>query len=76
MLQAIRVETKVAEDHSVTVENLPLQAGDSVEVIILVPESEAKKAPKPKRKLGSLEGKIWISDDFDEPLDEFREYME
>ena len=27
-------------------------------------------------KAGSLEGKIWMSDDFDEPLEEFREYME
>jgi antitoxin (DNA-binding transcriptional repressor) of toxin-antitoxin stability system len=27
-------------------------------------------------KAGSLKGKIWISDDFDEPLEEFREYME
>lgn len=24
---------------------------------------------------GSLKGKIWMSDDFDEPLEEFKEYM-
>ncbi|QQR80766.1 MAG: DUF2281 domain-containing protein [Deltaproteobacteria bacterium] len=28
------------------------------------------------RKAGSLKGKIWMSPDFDEPLDEFKEYME
>ena len=27
-------------------------------------------------KAGSLKGKIWISEDFDEPLEELREYME
>jgi antitoxin (DNA-binding transcriptional repressor) of toxin-antitoxin stability system len=27
-------------------------------------------------KAGSLEGKIWMADDFDEPLEELREYME
>ena len=27
-------------------------------------------------KAGSLKGKIWMSDDFDEPLEKFREYME
>ena len=27
-------------------------------------------------KAGSCKGKIWMSDDFDEPLEEFREYME
>ena len=26
--------------------------------------------------LGSLKGKIWVSDDFDEPLEEMKEYME
>ena len=30
---------------------------------------------KPKRKLGSMKGKIIMSDDFDEPLDDFKEYM-
>ncbi len=25
---------------------------------------------------GSLKGKIWMSEDFDEPLEELREYME
>ena len=27
-------------------------------------------------KAGSAKGKIWISPDFDEPLEEFKEYME
>jgi len=26
-------------------------------------------------QLGGWEGKIWMSDDFDEPLDDFKEYM-
>ena len=29
---------------------------------------------KRKRQFGSVEGEIWMSDDFDEPLDEFQEY--
>ena len=28
------------------------------------------------RQAGSAKGKIWISPDFDEPLEEFEEYME
>ena len=28
-----------------------------------------------KRKAGLLKVKIWMSDDFDEPLEEFEEYM-
>lgn len=31
--------------------------------------------PKKKRQAGVLKGKIWMSDDFDEPLEEMKEYM-
>ena len=31
-----------------------------------------KKTPKP----GGWEGKIWMADDFDAPLEDFKEYME
>lgn len=30
---------------------------------------------KPRRRFGSMEGEVWMSDDFDEPLEDFREYM-
>jgi antitoxin (DNA-binding transcriptional repressor) of toxin-antitoxin stability system len=29
-----------------------------------------------ERRFGSVDGEIWMSDDFDEPLDDFAEYME
>jgi antitoxin (DNA-binding transcriptional repressor) of toxin-antitoxin stability system len=31
---------------------------------------------KPDRKPGSAKGLIWMSDDFEEPLADFKEYME
>ncbi len=37
---------------------------------------EAELMVKPDRKPGSATGLIWISDDFDEPPEEFKEYME
>lgn len=33
------------------------------------------ETPKKKRQAGLLKGKIWMSDDFDEPLEEMKEYM-
>jgi prevent-host-death family protein len=37
----------------------------------------AKISPiKKPLKRGSAKGKVWMSDDFDEPLDDFKEYME
>jgi len=32
---------------------------------------QIKKTPQP----GCMKGKIWMSDDFDEPLEDFSEYM-
>lgn len=31
--------------------------------------------PKQPRQFGSAKGQIWMADDFDAPLDDFREYM-
>lgn len=31
--------------------------------------------PLKERRLGELKGKIWISDDFDAPLEDFKDYM-
>jgi prevent-host-death family protein len=39
----------------------------------LVPPATTSKKPP---LLGALKGKIWIADDFDEPLEEFKEYRE
>ena len=37
---------------------------------------EKARIPRKPRKPGSAKGKIWMADDFDEPLDDFAEYME
>ena len=39
------------------------------------PGSNAAKSSKLKPLFGSLKGKIKLSEDFDAPLDDFREYM-
>ncbi|MBF0235472.1 MAG: DUF2281 domain-containing protein [Desulfamplus sp.] len=53
-------------------EDLP-DMGDSFEIIII---KKKQKKTKPRRKAGTLKGKIHMSDDFDEPLEDFKEYME
>lgn len=49
------------------------------EVVITKDGSVVKLTPafpvKP-RQPGSAKGMVWMSDDFDEPLEEFKEYME
>ena len=38
----------------------------------LVPTSIATKKP---RRAGSARGQVWMADDFDDPLEDFAEYM-
>lgn len=49
------------------------------EEIIITQDNKpvAKISPiKKPLKRGSAKGKVWMSDDFDEPLEDFKEYME
>ena len=46
---------------------------DSFEIIII---NETTVKERSSREVGTLKGKIHIKDDFDEPLEDFREYME
>ncbi|XGV96180.1 MAG: DUF2281 domain-containing protein [Leptolyngbya sp. BL-A-14] len=40
------------------------------------PQAAIESEPsKKKRQAGALKGKIWMSDDFDEPLEDFKDYM-
>ncbi|BAY62944.1 type II toxin-antitoxin system Phd/YefM family antitoxin [Calothrix sp. FACHB-1219] len=45
---------------------------DNQPVVKLTPVSPVKRRPQ----FGSAKGLITISDDFDEPLEDFKEYME
>jgi len=53
-------------------ENLRKEANDFIDFLL----QKSKKIKKSKnRKAGFLKGKIEMSSDFDEPLDDFKEYM-
>lgn len=41
-----------------------------------VPEDSADAAPPVGKGFGAFRGKIWMAPDFDEPLDDFKEYMQ
>jgi hypothetical protein len=56
-------------------EPLPLVPGEKVRVTIERESSMPAVATKPRPSLlGILEGRVSISDDFNEPLDAFKEY--
>ena len=40
-----------------------------------IPFELTAEEPKKVPQFGCMKGEIWMSDDFDEPLDDFKEYM-
>ena len=59
------------EEIIITAENLP------VAKLTAVNGQTPEQAQQPKRRhAGTAEGTFWMSPDFNEPLEEFKEYME
>lgn len=52
--------------------DLKKEADDFIEFLL---SKKEKEESMPKRPLGLAKGLIEMSDDFDEPLDDFKEYM-
>ena len=50
-----------------------LIAAENGRAVKLVPTPIKAKKP---RKAGSARGQVWMSDDFDDPLEDFADYME
>ena len=38
-------------------------------------QTVATQEPKKEREFGCLKGQIWMAEDFDAPLDDFKDYM-
>ena len=77
MLQAIEFPTVLSDNQHIDIPTnfrSQLKANQAVRVIVLLDEIKPMERKK-ERKLGILKGKFSIPDDFDEPLDDLKEYM-
>lgn len=63
----------IYENGKIVLEEIPLTKNKSKVVVTFLEEIESP--PVKKRPFGSLKGKIGIPDNFNEPLDDLREYM-
>lgn len=76
MLTAIETTGIINANHQIVLdEDLPDNAPNRVRVIVLYEENAPKNVAGKRRKAGSAEGLIKMSDDFDEPLEDFEEYQ-
>ena len=73
MEDAIITKGRLTSPRTITLDEDMPDMGDLFEIIII---KKRKKKAKQTIKAGTLKGMIHISDDFDEPLEDFKEYME
>ena len=72
--------TVTLEEAASQLESLVKEAAQGKEIVIMNGETPlakivAAEAPKPKARFGSAKGSIWMAPDFDEPLEDFKDYM-
>ncbi len=78
-MNAYRTELRIPNNNILQIVATGFQAGEEVEVIILSKESAE---PKPKsnthlmRRAGFAKGIFTMANDFDAPLEEWKEYVE
>lgn len=63
----------IYEDGQITFDEVPPVNGRTGVIVIFL--TEEKEHEPQERVLGALEGKGKLPDDFDEPLDELKDYM-
>lgn len=56
-------------------EQMKNEVNDFIDFLIAKAKKEHKEADKPRPKFGSGKGMFKMSDDFDEPLEDFKDYM-
>lgn len=77
MLTAIERTGTVRPNSEIVLDDaLPKETPQRVRVIVLYEDNAVSNVAHKRRKAGSAAGKITISDDFDEPLEEFKEYQQ
>ena len=55
-------------------EELPVKDHD-VKVIVTIVEESVENQDKPKRIPGLMKGSFWMSDSFNDPIDDLKDYM-
>jgi len=71
---AVEFQTVIHDGMIKLPENYANWQEKSVKVILLTVEDSIAQI-KPRRKPGSAQGKITMPEDFDAPLEDFKEYM-
>jgi hypothetical protein len=75
-MSTIKVTLEASADGTLHLPLPPELRRGKLNVTAMVEPAEAAPDTPSLKGFGCLKGKIWMSPDFDEPLEEFKEYME
>ena len=53
-----------------------MRSSKRVNAVVTLLDEETSLPVRPPFQYGSMLGRVWMSDDFDAPLEDFKEYME
>lgn len=73
----MKLETAILKNVEKLPESVKQAVLDYTEFLVIRYAEEAAKTEKAARRggLGIWKGKIWMADDFDEPLEDLKDYM-
>ncbi len=80
-MNSITKTVMIPPDHNLHLEvAVPeeIPAGEAEVIVQIIPKSRTKVSGKPNRLkgiFGAADGEVWMTDDFDQPLDDFAGYM-
>ncbi|MDR6560307.1 MULTISPECIES: DUF2281 domain-containing protein [unclassified Arcicella] len=63
------------ENGQITLAEKPISNQKVNVIVTFLDEETIKKNPNKNRKAGGLSGKVWMSEDFNEPLEDLKDYM-
>jgi hypothetical protein len=63
----------IPASHRLTID-VPREVPEGPVILTFTPKT-AEQERKKEREFGCLKGQIWMADDFDAPLEDFKDYM-
>ena len=74
-MTTITQDVVIPADHRITVKLPPDCPPGNALVTITIQPRDGKPKNRAREMYGKGKGKVWMSDDFDAPLEDFAEYM-
>ena len=70
------IQARISDEEAEMIKNYAKKREMTVSEVVRTATIEKIKTESRRDIVGCMKGEIWMADDFDEPLEDFKEYME